>query len=85
MFGIKEKINDDALYLLNDMVENQVKNAKKELAELAPENKERIEFLTSQIKNYEAELDMFETSIRKQLKEKLQFKFGIELIYISDR
>ena len=29
MFGIKEKINDDSLYMLNDMVENQVKNAKR--------------------------------------------------------
>lgn len=79
MFGIKEKINDDALYLLNDMVENQVENAKKELAELPPENQERIEFLTTQIKNYEAELERFETSIRKQLKEK--FQFSVEELY----
>lgn len=79
MFGMKEKINDDALYLLNDIVENRVENAKKELAELLPENKERIQFLTIQIENYETELKRFEINIKKQLKEK--FQFSIEELY----
>lgn len=73
MFGIKEKINDDSLYMLNDMIENQVVNAKKELSELSPDNDERIEFLTTQIKNYETELARFKTSIEKQLVERFQF------------
>jgi len=79
MFGIKEKINDDSLYMLNDMVENQVENAKKELAELSPDNDERREFLTTQIKNYEIELERFKASIERQLKEK--FQFSIEELY----
>jgi hypothetical protein len=79
MFGIKEKINDDSLYLLNDMVENQVVNLKMELVTIPPNNKERIEFLTNQIINYEVELKRFETSIKKQLKEK--FQFSIEELY----
>jgi len=79
MFGIKEKINDDSLYMLNDMVENQVVNAKKELSELSPDNEERINFLTDQIKNYETELERFKTSIEKQLKER--FQFSIEEFY----
>ncbi|CAM3258602.1 hypothetical protein [Aequorivita lipolytica] len=79
MFGIKEKINDDSLYMLNDMVENQVINSKKELSELSPDNEERIEFLTTQIKNYETELERFKASIEKQLKER--FQFSIEELY----
>ncbi len=70
MFGIKNKINDDSLYMLNDMVENQVVNAKKELSELSPDNEERIEFLTTQIKYYETELEKFKTNIEKQLEER---------------
>ncbi|MEO2080439.1 hypothetical protein, partial [Leeuwenhoekiella sp.] len=61
------------------MVENQVKNAKKELAELSPDNDERREFLTTQIKNYEIELERFKASIERQLKEK--FQFSIEELY----
>jgi hypothetical protein len=79
MFGIKTKINDGMLYLLNDMVENQVINAKKELSELSTENTERREFLTAQIANYEIELAKFKTDLEKQLSEK--FQFSVEELY----
>ena len=67
------------LYLLNDMVENQVVNAKKELSELPEENTERREFLTAQIAAYEIQLKKFEEDIEKQLSEK--FQFSIEELY----
>jgi hypothetical protein len=65
--------------MLNDMVENQVANAEKELSELSPDNEEKIKFLTTQIKNYKAEFERFRTSIEKQLKER--FQFSIEEFY----
>lgn len=79
MFGIKNKINDTSLYMLNDMVENQVINAKKELSDLQPENTERQNFLTAQIRYYESELHSFKADIEKQLSEK--FQFSVEEIY----
>ena len=79
MFGIKSKINDGMLYLLNDMVENQVANAKKELSELPEENTERREFLTAQIAAYETQLKSFKEDIEKQLSEK--FQFSVEELY----
>jgi hypothetical protein len=79
MFGIKSKINDGMLYLLNDMVENQVVNAKKELSELPEENTERREFLTAQIAAYETQLKNFKEDIEKQLSEK--FQFSVEELY----
>lgn len=79
MFGIKSKINDGMLYLLNDMVENQVANAKKELSELPEENTERREFLTAQIAAYETQLKRFKEDIEKQLSEK--FHFSVEELY----
>ncbi|MCL8009396.1 hypothetical protein M8845_18370 [Gelidibacter japonicus] len=79
MFGIKSKINDGMLYLLNDMVENQVANAKKELSELPEENIERREFLTAQIAAYETQLKSFKEDIEKQLSEK--FQFSVEELY----
>ena len=39
MFGANT-ISDNSLYMLNDMVENRVINAKKELSELSPEDTE---------------------------------------------
>ena len=78
MFGTN-KINDDSLYMLNDMVENRVINAKKELSELSKEDKEKRDFLTSQINYYESELEKFKLDIEKQLSEK--FQFSIEEIY----
>jgi hypothetical protein len=79
MFGTKTKINDGMLYLLNDMVENQVANAKKELSELLEENIERRKFLTTQVGYYESELKKFKEEIEKQLSEK--FQFSIEELY----
>lgn len=79
MFGIKSKINDGMLYLLNDMVENQVANAKKELSELSEEDTERREFLTAQIAAYETQLKNFKEDIEKQLSEK--FQFSVEELY----
>ena len=69
------------LYLLNDMVENIVENAKKELAELPEENKERREFLTSQITAYELQLKAFKEDIEEQLLEK--FQFSVEELYAN--
>lgn len=79
MFGITHKINEGSLYMLNDMVENQLENSKKELSELSPENEERLIFLTSQIKYYESELKKFKTDIETQLAEK--FQFSVEELY----
>lgn len=79
MFGITQKINDGSLYMLNDMVENQLENSKKELSELSPENEERLIFLTSQIKYYQSELKKFKTDIETQLAEK--FQFSVEELY----
>jgi len=79
MFGITSKINDSSLYMLNDMVENQVLNATKELSELPLENEDRRNFLTAQIKYLKFELEKFKTDIEKQLSEK--FQFSVEEIY----
>lgn len=79
MFGIENKINDGMLYLLNDMVDNQVDNAKKELSEFPEENSERREFLTAQIAAYEIQLKNFKENIEKQLSEK--FQFSVEELY----
>ena len=67
------------LYLLNDMVENQVASAKKELSELPEEDTERREFLTAQIAAYETQLKSFKEDIEKQLSEK--FQFSVEELY----
>lgn len=79
MFGIKTKINDGMLYLLDDMVENQVEIAKKELSELPEKNTERRDFLNAQIAYYEFELKKFREEIEKQLSEK--FQFSVEELY----
>lgn len=73
MFGITNKINDSLLYMLNDLVENQLENSKKELEEISKENVERIGFLKSQITYYEIELAKFKADIEKQLSDKFQF------------
>lgn len=79
MFGVKSKINEGSLYMLYDMVENQLENSKKELSEIEPEKEERIAFLTAQIKYYETELKNFRTDIEAQLVEK--FQFSVEELY----
>lgn len=79
MFGIKGKINDGMLYLLNDMVENQVIDAKKELSELSKDNIERRESLIAQIEYYESELEKFKADIENQLSKK--FQFSVEELY----
>jgi hypothetical protein len=79
MFGVKSKINDNSLYMLYDMVENQLENSKKEFSEIEPEKEERITFLTEQIKYYENELKEFRTNIEAQLVEK--FQFSVEELY----
>lgn len=73
MFDITNKINDSLLYMLNDIVENQLETSKRELAEISKENVERIEFLKSQIAYYEIELAKFRADIENQLSEKFQF------------
>ena len=79
MFGIRSDISDNSLYMLNDMVEDRVLIAKKELSELSSENTEKRQFLTDQIKYYEYELEKFKTDIEKKLSEK--FQFSVEEIY----
>ncbi|MFV8465816.1 hypothetical protein [Flavobacterium sp. LB1P62] len=79
MFGISTKVNDHSLYMLNDMVENQVLNAKRELSELPLENEGRRNFLTAQINYYESELEKFKTDVENQLSEK--FQFSVEELY----
>ncbi|MGH2666648.1 hypothetical protein [Flavobacterium sp.] len=79
MFGIVNKINEHSLYLLNDMVENQVRAAEKELANCPAENTERIDFLMTQIGYYKSELQKFKDNVENQRKEK--FQFSIEELY----
>ena len=79
MFGIVIKINDNSLYMLNDMVENILINAQRELSMLGENNTERREFLTAQISLYKYELVKFKTEIENQLKQK--FQFSIEELY----
>ena len=78
MFGTKT-ISDNSLYMLNDIVENRVIIAKKELSELSPEDTEKRDLLTNQIYYYESELEKFKLNIDKQLSEK--FQFSVEEIY----
>lgn len=73
MFGITNKINDSLLYMLNDIVENQLENSKRELAEISKDNIERIKFLKAQIDYYEVELSKFKSDIEKQLSKRFQF------------
>jgi hypothetical protein len=79
MFG-ENKINDGCLYLLNDMIENRLINAKKELAKFTSEASEKQNFLKTQIDFYESELQKFKADIDKQLSEK--FQFSVEEIYV---
>ena len=79
MFGVISKINDSSLYMLNDMVENQVLNAKREFSQLNIENSERRNFLSAQINFYESELIKFRTEIENQLLQK--FQFSVEELY----
>lgn len=44
MFGIVTQINESELYLLNDMVENQLESSKNELSKISENNTERIIF-----------------------------------------
>ncbi|WP_159155284.1 hypothetical protein [Empedobacter brevis] len=67
------------LYLLNDMVENQVNNAEIELYQLPVEDVNRREFLNNQIAYYKKELMKFREEIEKQLSEK--FQFSVEELY----
>ncbi len=66
--------------MLNDIVENQVFNAKKELESLSDENQERKDFLIKQTAYYEMELEKFKSEIDKQLSEK--FQFSVEELYV---
>lgn len=77
MFGITSKINDHSLYLLNDMVENQVKAAEKELA--TTKDPKRINFLKEQTAYYKSELAKFKDEVENQRKDK--FQFSVEELY----
>jgi len=77
MFGIVNNINDNSLYFLNDMVENQVAANEKELE--TAQNPKRIDFLQKQTAYYKLELEKFKVNIEDQRKEK--FQFSIEELY----
>lgn len=79
MFGIVNNINDQSLYLLNDMVENQVKAAEQELLTCPTGNTERIDFLKKQSAYYKRELQKFKDNIEEQRKGK--FQFSVEELY----
>jgi hypothetical protein len=79
MFGIEIKITDSTLYLLNDMVENQLIRSKEELDKLPKENHKRRDFLIAQIEYYEKELNDFKSKIDKLLSYK--FQFSMEELY----
>ena len=79
MFGIRSEIEDDSLYMLHDMIEDQVLDAKKELLKLNEENHERIRLLTDQIRYYEYSLEKFKADIEKKRSQK--FQFSVEELY----
>ena len=79
MLGIKNKINDSSLYLLQGLIETRVINAKKELESVDPKEKEKIDFLSKQIAYYESELASFESDIKSQLNN--TFQFSVEELY----
>ncbi|MCM8571142.1 hypothetical protein NE848_17230 [Gramella jeungdoensis] len=67
------------LYLLNDMVEEQLESTKKELDNCSKSDIEKIKVLKLKILWFEAQLEKFKDDIDKQLKEK--FQFSIEELY----
>ncbi len=79
MFGIVNKVNDNSLYLLYDMVENQVNAAEQELLTCPAENIERIDFLKQQTIFYKDELQKFKDDVENQRKDK--FQFSVEELY----
>jgi hypothetical protein len=79
MYGINHKINDPGLYLLSDIVEEQLNVYVKALADTPAEDKERIAQLEHAISIYQAELDKFKQEIEDQKKER--FQFSVEEIY----
>src|SRR5690606_36899377 len=79
MYGINHKINDPGLYLLSDIVEEQLNVYVKALADTPAEDKERIAQLEHAISIYQGELDKFKQEIEDQKKER--FQFSVEEIY----
>ena len=79
MYGIIHKINDPGLYLLSDIVEEQLNTHKKTLAATLAEDEEKIEQLKYAISIYQSELEKFKKEIEDQQKER--FQFSVEEIY----
>ena len=79
MYVINHKINDPGLYLLSDIVEEQLNVHEKALAATPAENKEKIEQLEYAISIYRGELEKFKLEIENQKKER--FQFSVEEIY----
>lgn len=85
MFGIEVKVNQESLYMLNDIVEKQALSNKKELSqllelsELSDKNAERKKFLILQTIYFEQELKKFKEEVEKQLSE--NFQFSVEELY----
>lgn len=79
MFGVDLKISDGSLYLLSDIVENQIETLKSQLSECSPTEVEKIKEIKLRILFFQAQLKKFESDVEKQLKER--FQFSIEEIY----
>ena len=79
MYGINHKINDSGLYLLSDIVEEQLNVYEKVLADTPAQDKEKIAQLQQAISIYRGELEKFKQEIEDQKKER--FQFSVEEIY----
>lgn len=79
MYGINYKINDSGLYLLSDIVEEQLNVYEKVLADTPAQDKEKIAQLQQAISIYRGELEKFKQEIEDQKKER--FQFSVEEIY----
>ncbi len=66
MYGINHKINDPGLYLLSDIVEEQLNIYEKTLAATPAEDKEKIAQLEYAISLYRGELEKFKQEIEDQ-------------------
>jgi hypothetical protein len=79
MFGIKPTITVQSLYLLSDMVDNQLDDIILEIGCCSEKDTERIAALEKQYSDLEEELNSFIKDVNEQLEEK--FQFSVEELY----
>lgn len=79
MFGIIHKLNDASLYLLHDIVEEQLQHVELLLIQTTVDQVELINLLKGQIAYYKHELAEFEKVVTKQRAE--MFQFSVEELY----